>query len=61
MKLETIQRAVEETKKFPKAHIEYNGELPEHEEVTPNKFFGIKAVLNPRVPKSVGCNVIFTY
>jgi len=61
MKLERIQQVVEDSKKFPKAHIEYSGELPVHPEVTKDSFFGVKAVYNSKVPKLTGCSVVFTY
>jgi len=49
IKLETITKLVEESKNFPKPTIEYNGELPEHKEITPDSFFGVNARYNPLV------------
>ena len=52
---------VEQSKTIPNSYIEYNGELPNIEGVTENEFFGVKAIPNSRVPKGVGCTVVFKY
>ena len=57
MTLEQILKAVEKAKTFPNPTLEYNGELPEHTEITKDSFFGIKAVENKDVPIGTGCLV----
>jgi hypothetical protein len=59
MTLERILSVVEKAKTFPNPTIEYNGELPEHPEITEDSFFGIKAIENKNVSINTGC--LFTY
>jgi len=61
MTIERIKQLVEESKDFPNSHIEYSGELPKDKGITEDSFYGVKAVYNKNVPKSVGCNLIFKY
>ena len=47
--IDTIKMLVEEAKKFPdrtEPTIEYKGELPEVEGITPTSFFGVRARFN---------------
>ena len=61
MKLERIQQLAEKAKEIPNAVIEYNMELPKDKNIKPDSFYGVKAVFNKNVPKSVGCNIIYRY
>ena len=61
MKIEKIRQVVEDSKNFPNSHIEYNGAPPRVKGVKKDSFFGVKAVFNEKVPKSVGCSLIYKY
>jgi len=57
--LEKIKKAVEESKNFPNPTIDYNFDLPEHPEVKPDNFFGVKSNFNKQVTNSLGYQVIY--
>jgi len=61
MKIERIKQLVEMAKDLPKAVIEYSGELPDLKGIKEDSFYGVKAVYNKNVPKSVGCNLVNKY
>lgn len=47
-------------REIPDPTIEYNGDLPEDERITPTSFYGVKAKFNKDVAKDT-CNIIFHY
>lgn len=59
--IEKIERAISESKKFPKSSIEYNLELPEMDGITATSFRGVPAKFNPGVSKEAGAAVMYTY
>lgn len=61
IKLERILQQVEQAKNIPNSYIEYNGELPNISDITPDSFFGIPAKFNKDVSTHVGCSVVFKY
>jgi len=61
MKIERIKQLVEQSKDFPKSYIEYSGELPEVENITPVSFYGVREVYNKNVPASVECSLSYSY
>ena len=59
--VEKIRDLVDKAKDYPNAIIEYSFELPQARGITPTEFYGVKAVFNKDVPKSVGANIIYRY
>jgi hypothetical protein len=62
--LETIQDAVREAKNFPDTAcpvIEYNFELPEVAGVTPDEFFGMKAIYNKKLANIRGYQITYKF
>jgi hypothetical protein len=49
--IQRIRDLVQKAQKLPNPTIEYNMELPKYTGVTPDSFYGIKAVYNPSVSK----------
>ena len=58
--LELIQEKAEMGRNIPTALLQYNfDELPEHEEVKEDSFFGVRAKFNPSMPKDT-VNLTYT-
>lgn len=57
--LDKINKLVEQAKDFPNAIIEYSFDLPEVDGITPDNFFGVKALYNQQVAPDTGA--IITY
>lgn len=63
IKIDEIQRVVKNSKNFPEERrpsIEYNGELPDEEGITPDSFYGVKAKFNKDVAEN-HCVLIYKF